>query len=189
MLDSIEFNPLKHHLGYIKIFLNENIKLPPERFSEKLKIIGHSAMDVYFGKLTLNDILFATFLFLKSNNLLNKKTFIEWLFNNGKDYKVISLKDKSKWTLRPGKDEKKFIHLHPARNQPLVIRLKANTLKSALLFVAFSTNQKQITNNFDLNELNNLRWKYLNLPPIKNLEESKKLEFVINLFNKGKIFE
>ena len=175
----IEFNPLKHHFEFIKKFLIDNSASPSELIAEKLKIIGHSATDVYLGKLGIQEIINQVLVFLKKENLLSKELFFEWVFNNTKEFQIIKLSDTSLWTLRAGKEPDKFVHLHPARNQPMVIRFKANTLKTALLFLASGNSVPQ--SNDDFERINILRKEFLKLPQVKSLAESKRLEFLINL--------
>ncbi len=176
---AIEFNPLKHHLEFIRQFIIENSSSAPEQVAERIKIIGHSATDVYFGKLSVGEIIIQVSDFLMRNNLLWRQSFFEWVFNNSDEFKIINLKDNSLWTLRAGKNPNKFVHIHPARNQPMVIRLKANTLKTVLLFLASGSYGPQGKDDFAT--INILRKEFLKLPPVKSLAESKRLEFLIKL--------
>ncbi len=178
-ISSIEFNPLKHHLDYIRNFLKENKNNTPANIVRKLKIIGHSATDVYLGRLKVNEILSEISDYLNAHNLFNKNNFFEWVFNNSLKYRIISISDGSNWTLRFGNNPAKFIHLHPARNQPMVLRLKANTLKSALLFLTVGNGLRN--KNYSDKIMNNLREIYLALPPLKSLNESSRLEYLIKL--------
>ena len=54
------FNPLKHHLGFIREFINLNIDKNGSDLhdlAKDLKRLGKSVMDIYTGSLTIRNIL------------------------------------------------------------------------------------------------------------------------------------
>ena len=70
--EPILFNPLKHHLGFIKEYLELNIDAPDTDENillKELKHIGTSVMDVYTGSLTVKDICHETLEFLRFKNV------------------------------------------------------------------------------------------------------------------------
>ena len=92
----IKFNCWKHHAGFIK----EQIKI----FSKKRDIIllnkhllkiGESQMDLYSGRLMPPDISKQIISHLKIEKNLERNKYISWLNNNGGDYKLVKLSDKS----------------------------------------------------------------------------------------------
>ena len=60
-----------------------------------------------------------------------KKEFVRWLGKS--DYKLINLDDESVWVIREGKQDKRYIHFHPARNSPNAIRIHGNSWKTAIV--------------------------------------------------------
>ncbi len=170
----IEFNKLKHRLLSIVEFIQKSDLASSQTIAEINKI-GHSETDVYIGKLSVSEIFREVVETLRKYDALQFERYKEWLFSEGKDYKEISLSDSSKWTLRLGENPNKFIHIHPSREQKLVLRLNASTLKTAILFLTANHDKDN-----NLVEINKLRTEYLNLPPIKSLAIAKKLESTIN---------
>ena len=70
------FNPLKHHLGFIREFINLNIDKNSsdlQDLTKDLKHLGTSVMDIYTGSLTIRKILNETEVFLKQKDILSKR--------------------------------------------------------------------------------------------------------------------
>lgn len=133
-----QFNPLKHHLSFIREFVLR--KLPEENKTEtrllvkELKRIGTSVMDIYTGSLTVKVICDELFFCLESEKLTGYEVFAEWAGKGYGDFRMITLSDTSRWTLKFHDDRLRFVHIFPARFSPCSFRVKANTLKSAILY-------------------------------------------------------
>jgi len=91
-------------------------------------------MDVYSGSLSIYKILKEAISFLEMKSITKKEVFAEWTGRDINDYRIITLSDTSQWMLKFHNDEKRFVHLFPARLSPHSFRIKANTLKSAILY-------------------------------------------------------
>jgi hypothetical protein len=135
------FNPLKHHLGFIRTFIDENsnnIKSATgNTIIRELKQLGGSVMDIYSGQLTHNEICDELLCYLKTKNLLEKEKLSSWAGGDPNDFKTIYLSDGSQWVLKYSDNEQRFVHSFPARFSPHSFRIKANTLKSAILYQIF----------------------------------------------------
>lgn len=87
--EPFQFNPLKHHLSFIKDFIARRLsedKAPDiSLLVKELKHVGTSVMDVYNGSLTVIRIIEDVSLFLKSKNLGNEVVFSGW---TGKTLKI-----------------------------------------------------------------------------------------------------
>lgn len=133
-----QFNPMKHHLSFIREFVSR--KLPEENKSEtrllvkELKRIGTSVMDIYTGSLPVKEICNEVFFCLESEKLAGYEVFAEWAGKGYGDFRMITLSDSSQWTLKFHDDKLRFVHIFPSRFSPCSIRVKANTLKSAMLY-------------------------------------------------------
>jgi len=90
--------------------------------------------------------------------------------------------DKSVWTLRLGENTERHIHLHPGRHSPQTIRVKAATLKTAILCLCL-VNAGQ-TETIETVTINEIRKKYLNEPPIKSFISASGLGRMISLLSK-----
>jgi hypothetical protein len=175
--ENIEFNELKHHLGIIASFVKTNAGKRNIAMEEVVKI-GHSVLDVYTGILSVENILEEIASYLQKFNCTNYEQYKKWIYAEGKDYRIIKLSDDSEWTLRLGEKENKFVHIHPCRNRDLTIRLNSSTLKTAILFLVSYYGEENICLKEKIDEV---RMKYLMLPPIKSLETSGKLLNIISL--------
>ena len=135
------FNPLKHHLGYIRGFIEksaENLDLSGENeIIKELKHIGGSVMDVYSGCLSTIEVCDEFLSFLKTNKIGAKGKFSSWTGTGDKDFRTIPLPDGSQWMIKYYNHNERYVHFFPARQSPLTFRIKANTLKSAVLYQIF----------------------------------------------------
>ncbi|GAB4287631.1 MAG: hypothetical protein Kow0098_04460 [Ignavibacteriaceae bacterium] len=178
------FNCWKHHLKFIKEKIKEFSN--PESFNEKLLnssilTIGGSVTDIYLGALPPDKISNEILQYIRLNGLDDINNYRKWLYKEGRDYRLVRISDKSLWTLRTGEDDKRFVHIHPARNTELTLRVKATTLKTAILVLIMSEMEHKKSDN--LHYINETRKKYLSLPPVKSAGSSGKLLTLISLLN------
>jgi len=179
----VNFNCWKHHAGFIKKQIKSirEIEALDELKAYLLKI-GESQMDLYLGKFSPEEISNQIITMLKREKILSLEHYKKWLFKDGKDYQLISLKDKSIWTLRLSENQKRYIHLHPGRYSPHTIRVKATTLKTAILVLCLE--QVGEIKSFETETVNNVRKKYLDEPPLKSLSKASGLIRLIDLLYK-----
>lgn len=179
----VTLNCWKHHAGFIKnqSVLLQKSKLPTEELYKLLQIIGESQMDLYLGKLNPKQITDEIITKLRKLSVNNYTDYCKWLTEKGKSYKQMELSDSSVWTLRLGKEKKKYIHIHPGRYSPLTIRVKAITLKTTIaLNSLFEGNYREPV---DLKSINEVRTFFLKLPPLKSLSLSSGIGKFLNIFN------
>lgn len=172
------FNPLKHHLGYIKDFTEYYTMLESFDRSEFLRILGHiggSVMDIYSGALTCSDIYLQALEILKTGDLLSKEKFIAWTGSRPKDFRTIELSDGSKWVMKYYNHEHHWAHIFPARMSPHSFRVKANTLKSAILYQVF------VGNDFVSEEALNRARAIGRLSPVKDVFDADAITEMIEL--------
>lgn len=179
----ILFNCWKHHLGFIKSEL-ESIEIKSKNdiknFAESLKVMGDSLSDLYLGSYSPSKISGFIISDLKSKRLFAKEKFIEWLFNDEKDYKLIRLPDNSNWTIMLGKDKEKYVHIHPARYSLHTIRVKSVSLKTAS--IVFLRAKHFGGSPFDLSTVNKVRTEFLKYSPVKNISHKNGLGKIISFF-------
>jgi hypothetical protein len=181
-------NCWKHHLGFIKKQINSidsaEINYLDEIQNHLLKI-GESQMDIYLGNLSPVEIADRVIKKVFNSGIFLINDYKAWISNDGKDYKLITLIDNSIWTLRIGVDKERYIHIHPARKSYNTIRVRATTLKSAILvFVWIKINGGSIN---DIKLINNVRKIYLSEPPIKNISGNKGLDRLFSIFEGKKL--
>ena len=133
------FNPLKHYLPFIKDFINSHladIKDPGlKELTRELKHLGTCVMDIYMGDMPQETIFREIGEFLKTNKIQTRNAYKEWAGSGFNDFRIISLPDCSQWTLKYHNSETRYVHIFPARSSPHSFRIKANTLKSAILYI------------------------------------------------------
>lgn len=176
--EPFQFNPLKHHLAFIREFItralnqeNRDIK----EFIRQIKHTGTSVMDIYNGPLSIGKILEEIKLFLDTEKLDSSELFAIWAGNSYSDFRIITLSDASQWTLKYHNSENRYVHLFPARSSPHTFRIKANTLKSAVLYVVL-IGKDYITED-DLNKARAMA----DLSPVKEVAESEAVSEMIEI--------
>ena len=134
-----------------------------------LLTLGGSVMDLYTGNISLLAIGHEILKILQQDNIMDADNYKQWL--GEKEYRLINISDNSNWTLRWAETPLRYMHLHPARYSEHTIRIKANLLKTAILFVKMNAQ--------NVAEINQLRGEYLNLSPLKMI--SPGLKHIIGL--------
>jgi hypothetical protein len=176
----LTFNPHKHHLGFLlqqlKIWQNKEW---PEVTGE-MKVIGNNLIDLYYGKLNVTEICNECLYYFETRKINSYEKFLEWLPPN--EYRKIELSDKSVWIIKKGASNQRYIHIHPAKNSTLTIRVRAATLKTA---IAIKIQEKKLskTNDLNLHFVNQVRTEILGLSPVKNLTRGKGISKICTLFN------
>ncbi|MDX5420587.1 MAG: hypothetical protein LPK09_15330 [Hymenobacteraceae bacterium] len=156
----ILFHPLKHHLGYIREFIQAHVASEDYDLKAQLKTIGSSQLDLYLGELSPQQIAYETILYLQSRHTLDPNAYRLYLSGGESEYRLIALPDGSKWVLRWGLVEGRHVHLHPARYSQHTIRVKANTLKTAVAALMAVRGYKQ---PLDPELVNQVRSQWLGL--------------------------
>jgi hypothetical protein len=176
--EPILFNPFKHHLGFIKEFINRNIDNPGmniDMLSKDIRHLGTSVMDIYNGKLFVRNICSEAYELLEKKGLLVKDVYSLWSGTNNDSFKVILLSDGSQWTLKYHENQQRFVHLFPARNSSHTFRVKANTLKSALIYNIIIG--KDLVTSEDLNKVRPI----LGLSPVRDAIDTEAILEMIEI--------
>ncbi len=168
------FNPLKHHhkwmLNHIEFLLSHpEDKKSREELVDQIKSVNSNYIDIYTGVKTPKEIIVEIHQQLEELQVLKMYEFSLWLKH--KEYQLLSITDGSIWVLREGMDEERFIHIHPARNAPHIVRLHGNSWKTAVVSKIFGFS----INTLNVTEINDIRRNILDLSPVKNLDKSQRL--------------
>lgn len=179
----IKFNCWKHHARFIKQeLMNFKSEVQIKTLQTTLLIIGESQMDLYHGLYSPKETANQVIKHLVSISIKNKREYSTWLYADGKEYKNITLKDDSVWTLRSGDDEIRYVHIHPGRYSPHTVRVKALTLKTAICVLAYSNIKPASV--FDIDFINKIRKIYLNASPLKSVSVDSGLGKLMVLLNR-----
>lgn len=173
------FSPLKHYLPYIKDFME--LRAGEERYPgseeliRELRHIGTCVMDVYKGDLSTDQIFSEIRQFLLSGQIYMKDVYGKWAGTSFRNYRIIRLSDGSRWTLKYYEDEFRYVHIFPSRSSPFTFRIKANTLKSALLYHILIG--KDYISREDLNKARSL----MGLSPVKGVSDVEAITEMIEI--------
>jgi hypothetical protein len=164
------FNPLKHYFPFIVAFIETRVNdLHGQETGDlikELKHLGTSVTDIYNGKLPLTDIFDEIKEVLVQKKIITPDNFSAWAGIGFNDFRNVSLSDNSKWTLKYHDNEKRFVHVFPARSSSRTFRVKANTLKSAILYLILIG--KDYVSDDDLNKARALA----GLSPVKEIADA-----------------
>lgn len=175
------FNPLKHYMPYIRDFVDFNTRTSSAKgydSSELIKVLKHigtSVMDVYTGSMDLKQIFSEICSFLEDRKLMSRETFASWAGTGYSSYRITTLSDSSTWTLKYHDNEKRYVHIFPARSSSLTFRIKANTLKSAILYLILIG--KDYVTEDDLNRARAMT----GLSPVKDVTETEAVTELIDI--------
>jgi hypothetical protein len=131
------FNSLKHHLGFIREFINlkiDNTVADIQDLTRDIKHLGTSVMDIYTGTLSISKICSEVEEFLNEKDVSEREKYAAWVGTDMDRFRIISLTDSSQWTLKFHNNFQRYVHIFPARNGQHSFRVKSNTLKSALIY-------------------------------------------------------
>jgi hypothetical protein len=180
--EPFRFNPMKHHLPFILSFmsvkLKEENKIDVGKMVKEVRHIGTSVMDLYTGTLAIEEICNEIHKFLVSHNVDKIKEFSAWAGIRYSDYKTITISDSSQWMLKFHNDNRRFVHIFPARMSPYSKRIKANTLKTALLYHIL------IGKDFIVHDDLNKARRYLGLSPVKTASDAEAITTMIDILRR-----
>jgi hypothetical protein len=162
-------NTWKHHAGWIRSRIATAVSagsagvaaLPAE-----MAVVGSRLMDLYTGSFSPAQIAEHVFTDLKARNLFDYDPLAKWLAEQG-EYAMTELPDGSKWTIRLGPADGRYLHLHPGRWVPHTMRVQANTLKSAVMAHAHA--KLTGADPTAIAVVNEARKLYLGLLPVREL--------------------
>ena len=179
------FNCWKHHKEFIQDQIEKTV-IDGDKALQKLPLqlvkIGDSLLDLYTGILNPHNICKLIQNELKKRKVFNQQSYEECIANSGNDYQIIYLTDSSFWTLRLGKEKERYIHIHPGRYSPNTIRIRALTLKTAIVVLAWAKIHKVLP--LDISIINHVRTKLLNASPVKFITTKDGLGRVILMLGK-----
>jgi hypothetical protein len=176
----VTFNAYKHHLNFLNDMITGWQRLDWDEVVKDLKFIGNNLTDLYCGNLSADKIIYQCHNYFLNLKITNDKKLEEWL--KPFDYRKIQLSDRSLWVIKQGTDECHFIHVHPAKNSPLSIRVRATTLKTVIaLKIQSLMPENKIS--YNLKTVNSIRTGLLGLSPVKSLDKGKGIDRLWKLFN------
>lgn len=171
----VRFNPWKHHMLWVKSQIEEFLRNNPASFTanealiNEIKAVNNNQVDIYTGSILPEDLTKTIDNELCQNNIVSREDFQIWM--KVPEYRIFTLEDGSKWVLRLGIENDQYIHIHPARNSPHVVRVHGSSWKAALVTKILGLDPE----NINLNRYNEIRENYLSLSPVKSLINNTRL--------------
>ncbi len=146
-MHQVGFNAEKHHLGTMKEQIQKYVLQGEKVLSELVHGLGEQGIhrktytgivDVYEGVLSVNEIKEEVWTYLSLKNVTDNESYLRYIEEHGElkrvgHYLLTELSDTSMMTLRQMEKGEAFVHIHPARYSPNTFRVKANTLKTAVM--------------------------------------------------------
>jgi DNA-binding ferritin-like protein (Dps family) len=177
--EPLMFNPLKHYLPFIRDYIDnktEAEKYPGSKaFIKELKHLGTCVMDIYTGELSPGKIFKEIADFLERNGISSREQYKKWAGTDFNNFRIIPLSDGSQWTLKYYEHETRYVHIFPARSSRYTFRVKANTLKSAILYQVLIG--KDYVSEDDLNKTRGLA----GLSPVKDVADTEAVTEMIEI--------
>jgi hypothetical protein len=187
VLPPVLFNTFKHHAGALRARIAALAEQGPGALAEmgsRLAVLGSKLMDLYTGNLSPRDISARIIEQLWEAGRLELPAFRDWLARQ-EEYAVVTFaEDESRWVLRLGDDEVRYVHLHPGRWSPATVRVRANVLKTAFLVLTHA--RIHAVNPMDREVINEVRRDLLGLSPVADgPDEGLGLGAIIELLGRG----
>jgi hypothetical protein len=169
----IRFNALKHHFVFLKSRIEKWSGMDWEIIREELLELGNNQFDIYTGNLSVEEICREADDYLFENQIYSHTDLHNWLGITA--YKTLVLSDGSKWIIRESDSLQAPAHIHPARNQMMVRRIKSSHVKTAIAII-FETKVNSLTIS-DCNTLhiNAIRTERTGLSPVRSIVESRRI--------------
>jgi hypothetical protein len=175
----------KHHAGAIRAQIALAVAAGErglDDFSKKMATIGADLMDLYLGELSPLEIGNQIIASLQASSRLTFEAYTLFLNANG-GYQSVTLSDDSRWILRQGERQGRYVHVHPGRWSPRTLRVRANVLKTAILTLALA--RVRGADPAEVTVINEAREAFLGVSPIAGLKEGRAIRRVIGLLSCG----
>jgi hypothetical protein len=174
------FNTWKHHAGAIRQRvqgLASQGETALRELAKQLVVIGSELMDLYTGTLTPVAIAEKVLADLRHQHRLEPVAYKTWLAASG-GYGVVTFpEDGTRWVLRMGEEDGRYVHLHPGRWAVQTRRVRANVLKTAIMVHAHVAVHGG--DAYKVSRINAVRQEFLDLSPIARLEGDEGLGVIL----------
>ncbi len=108
--EPVLFNGLKHHLGYIRHFIENHVTSSNLELSQELLCLGESQMDVYLGNMSPEEIAHEIIEYVQHTGRFDRNAFVNFLHEKHSGYATSTLSDGTDWILRLGVSEARYRH-------------------------------------------------------------------------------
>ena len=174
-------NTWKHHAGWLRWKIADALNRGPAGVAAlpaEMAVVGARLMDLYTGDLTPAAVAADVLGRLASAGRTTFPALADWLASQG-EYALLPVADGSRWTVRLGPADGRYVHLHPGRWVPHTVRVQANALRTAVMAVAHA----RLTGGDPLAVavVNAARVGYLGLTPVARVDAGEGLGAAVRL--------
>lgn len=177
----VRFNALKHHARFLFSQVERWNSFLWDTVRGELQELGNNQFDMYLGEISPADICADIRKQLEQSGIRSREDLK--LFLGAKKYKPFSIDDGSVWVVRESESGPEYAHIHPARNQKLVRRMKASHLKTAVAWLYETSKTNVAAGEITTCKINELRMRRLDLSPVKSLSESRRIAETIGFLH------
>jgi hypothetical protein len=179
----VKLNPLKHHLGFLKARIESWKKMEWAEVYEEILEMGNNQFDMYTGTLSADRICAETGQILCALGINTKEELHEWLGRIS--YRSVRLSDGSKWIIRESESPDTPAHVHPARYQQCVKRLRSTHLKTAVALMYENKFNWPDLPDQGTGYINSVRSGILGLSPVRSVDESRRILETVRFLANG----
>ncbi|HLF33230.1 MAG TPA: hypothetical protein VI583_03265 [Cyclobacteriaceae bacterium] len=180
--EPVLLNCWKHHLGFIIDRIREyKSETQLKKLKSDLLNIGNSTTDLYTGQIGSMAAAELALGEIHKNGIFFKDQYVKWIRDSAESYKCREFPDGSVWVFRIGDEPERYVHIHPGRNVPHTLRVKANVLKSVIGAMVLSRIFDE--NPHALSTLNNARRILTGLSPVKTIQSDSEFSKMLEVFS------
>jgi hypothetical protein len=169
----VKLNPLKHHLGFLKARMECWKEMEWEEVREEILELGNNQFDMYKGYLTVRQICEEADQHIRISGIHNREELQKWLGRIA--YRSVLLSDGSKWIIRESDSPALPAHIHPARYQECVIRVRSTHLKTAVALIYENRKCRPAVPDPGTGFVNRVRTEKLSLSPVRSVNDSRRI--------------
>lgn len=179
MSDTMIFNRWKHHAGWVRGEIRVAIenRTPLDVLHDELAVVGSELMDFFTGELTPETVLVEVAAILRAEKAYERLAFRAMLGKRG--YTTRDLSDRSTWVMNFAISGPAHIHVWPGRHSKHSVRVRASTLKTAILARVMAGQRRD--DPLDLAVINWVRDRIMRTHGIVSLAESPAITDMIRL--------
>lgn len=169
------FNALKHHRDFVRSIIRESCEDETTRsmLAEELNKLGNLMTDVYLGALDPVEICRHIAQQLWERSHFTSREYDRWINAAKKRYQLVRIDDDSRWTMLSGREDGRYIHIHPARYSSKTVRIRAMPFKTAVMILA--TPEIKYAAEHLVEPVNAVRKLYFGESPLKDQRSVKNI--------------
>ncbi|HNX80374.1 MAG TPA: hypothetical protein PKJ24_10825 [Prolixibacteraceae bacterium] len=169
----VKLNALKHQLGFLHFRMECWFTMDWNLVREEMLELGENQFDLYTGILDVGQIMGEIDSQLLNHGIHDRESLKVWLGRSG--YRIVHLSDSSKWVIRESDASGNPAHLHPARNQPMALRIKSANLRTAVAIMYHFRGSCPAPDTLNTTMINHIRKNLAGLSPVRSIRDCQRI--------------